>query len=257
MKILLPFLILASLAFAEIVEFEFTSGGHSFKAEGLSNMKYPWSTVENENFLMVTHASTYWDKEKETWKGIDSLVQFFKEKNYPYKYLATVHELAMEKARPDEVTFPPGLTRSDVHPFQGDSHRIVLKGKNIVSAGGNFTICACNATRSALALSQTKGEINVFFPLDAVYEGEKGKFRTLAEISARYQDKDFITYLGEEFFHVDTLPCKQPTLYALDRTFRYKIYRSGKFIGTYGAGKTPVKMHFDSSENVIRSLLGK
>lgn len=231
---------------AEFIETEFTSGGHSFRAEGMTNFKYPFVTIADDHLLLITHASSYWDVNKVTWKGIKPLVDFFRDSNLPVKYLVSVHEKAMKPA------YPAGISDKDLHPFQGDSHRIILRGKSLVMTGGNFTICACNATRSIIALSESQEALSVYFAMDGIYEGQKGVMRTLFDISNEKNDKEFMRYLQDAFFNRDGLPCKDPTLFAIDRTFHYKIYRNDQLVGSYGHGSTEVKLFFSSSRDIIQ-----
>lgn len=248
--ILILSLMLGQFAHADFISTEFTSGGHSFRADGLTNFKYPFITIHEDNLLLVTHASTYWDNQKVTWAGISPLVKFFKQKNLPLKYLISIHEKSFQSA----LTFPDDILQDDFHPFQGDSHRIVHRGKNFVLTGGNFTICACNAARSIIALSETRETLNVYFALDGIYEGQRGVTRTLMDISKEKDDAGFMKYLRDAFFNTDGLPCKDPSLFANDRSFAYQIYRNGKFIGSYGKGITPVKFFFNSSHEIIKKL---
>lgn len=233
---------------AEFIETEFTSGGHSFRAEGMTNFKYPFVTIADDHLLLITHASSYWDVNKVTWKGIKPLVDFFRGSNLPVKYLVSVHEKAMKP------TYPAGISDKDLHPFQGDSHRIILRGKSLVMTGGNFTICACNATRSIIALSESQEALSVYFAMDGIYEGQKGVVRTLFDISNEKNDREFMRYLQDVFFNRDGLPCKDPTLFAIDRTFHYKIYRNDQLVGRYGHGNTEVKLFFLSSRDILQHL---
>ncbi len=243
-------LILGQFAYADLVTTEFSSGGHSYRAEGLSNFKYPFITIHEDTLLLVTHASTYWDNQKVTWPGINPLIKFFKDKNLPLKYLVSLHEKSFQSS----LSFPDRIIQDDFHPFQGDSHRIILRGKNLILTGGNFTICACNAARSIIALSETSETLNVYFVLDGIYEGQQGITRTLFDISEEKNDNGFIKYLRNSFFNSDGLPCKDPSLFVLDRSFIYRIYRNGKFIGSYGNGRTPVNFFFKSSHDIIKVL---
>lgn len=239
-----------SLAHSSFFETEFTSGGHKFKAEGMSNFKYPFVVIPDQHLLLVTHASTYWDSNKLTWSGITPLIEYFRSRNLPLKYLVSVHE----KASTSSESYPSGIRVQDLHPFQGDSHRIVLQGESLVMTGGNFTICACNATRSIIALSESQGTLNIYFVMDGIYEGEGGVTKTLLDISAEKNHQEFMNYLMDSFFNRDGLPCKEATLFALDRTFRYEIHRHQKRIGHYGSGKNLVKMHFITATQVLSIL---
>ena len=49
-------------------------------------------------------------------------------------------------------------------------------------------------------------------------------------------------------------PCKDPSLYALDRQFNYEIYRLGQWVGRYGEGATTVILHFEDSQETLRQL---
>ena len=252
MKILLLLLLMTVQVRADIIQDEFISGGRRFRSEGLSQFKYPFVDVNSHNLLLVTHASRYWDKNAVTWKGIVPLINIFRAKKAPIKYLMSVHERVMQ--RDDLNYYPEGIIAPHFHPFQGDSHRIIFKGRNVVVSGGNFTICACNAARSIIALSESSETLRIYFPLDGMYEGEKGAFRSMDSISGRYKNADFIQYLKNEFFNEDTLPCKEPSLFALDRKFNYKIYRHGKLLAHLGDGETEVELYFDKSQKIIQDL---
>ena len=255
MKAFILLLILSFSVKAEFISLEYSSGGHQFRLEGLSNLKYPVVTVNEDKLLLVTHASKYWDPERVTWKGISPLISYFNHKRLPYKTLVSIQEKGIFHSSDDKFSyFPGGTLESSLHPFQGDSHRIVFRGRNVIVAGGNFTICACNALRSVIAHSETQEALNVFLPLDGIYEGQSGKTRTLLAISNENDEKSFLHYLVNEFFNVDGLPCKEPGLYALDRSFSYRLYRKGKFIGKYGEGKSLVKIYFEESDKIIKTL---
>ncbi|MFP5385273.1 MAG: hypothetical protein ACLGHN_04295 [Bacteriovoracia bacterium] len=255
MKVFLLLFFLSFSVKAEFIEIEYTSGGHQIRLEGLSNFKYPLVSVEEDKLLLVTHASKYWDTQGMTWKGISPLIRYFNENHLPLKTLVSIHEKAIyQNAEDQDSYFPNGTSVESFHPFQGDSHRIVFKGRNVVVAGGNFTICACNALRSVIAHSETKETLNVFLPLDGIYEGQGGRLRTLHEISNENDDRKFLQYLIEDFFNADGLPCKEPSLYSLDRSFTYRIFRKGKFIGRFGEGKTLVRIYFEGSDQIIRKL---
>ena len=242
---------------AEVIEGKFESGGHQFQYEGLSNLKYPFLRLSDEPLLLITHSSQYWDARHITWPGITLLVSFFRNHNLPLKYMAAIEERGAINDMASKLAnlyFPPGVTTQDIYPYQGDSHRIITLGQHIVIAGGNFTICACNTARSAIALSETLKPLHIHYAMDAIYEGQMGVQLKLLEISNRLDDVAFLRYLQDQYFNQDTLPCKEPSLYALDRQFSYEIYRSGKWIGRYGQGLTPVVLHFENSQETLRQL---
>ena len=91
--------------------------------------------------------------------------------------------------------------------------------------------------------------------MDGIYEGEKGKFYTLLEISKRYDDARFLKYLDESYFNEeDSLPCKEASLFALDRQFSYEIYRGKRRIGHRGNSKDVVLLHFENSFEILENL---
>ena len=92
------------------------------------------------------------------------------------------------------------------------------------------------------------------FALDGIYEGQMGMTKTLLELSNEMNDKKFMSYLKDAFFNIDGLPCKEPTLFTYDRSFFYKIYRQGKYIGSYGNGTTQVNFYFNLGRTIIQSL---
>lgn len=255
MKAFFLLLILSFSVKAEFVSLEYSSGGHRFRLEGFSKFKYPMVTVEEDKLLLVTHASTYWDPEGITHKGITPLINYFNQNRLPYKTLVSIQEKGIYHSSPVHIAyFPEGTLESSLHPFQGDSHRIVMRGRNVVVAGGNFTICACNAIRSVIAHSESGDVLNVFLPLDGIYEGQSGRIRTLLDISNENDGKSFLQYLIKDFFNSDGLPCKEPGLFALERSFSNHLYRKGKFIGKYGKGKSLVRFYFEESDKIIRTL---
>jgi hypothetical protein len=251
-KYFLLFLLLGScLAHASLSTREFVSGGSRFRSEEGSNFKYPFWYINEDKLLLITHSSIYWDQNKRTWEGIKLLADHFQD--HSMRYLVSSQERAVSLAS-NAPFYPPGVNDEDLYPFQGDSHRIVTRGDQLVIAGGNFTICACNAARSAIALSETVESLNVYFPLDAVYEGELGTLKTLEEISERYTDHGFMKYLRENFFNSDGLPCKEATLFAIDKKFSFTVFRQGRLIGTFGKGSDSVILHFDKTAEVIKKL---
>lgn len=235
----------------EVVEQVFESGGHQFKVEFMNSFPYPPRVIEQAQLLLVTHNSQYWDNKRITWSGTEQLVKYFTSKGMPYLYMADIQDRA-QKLTPNY--FPAGVTEKNIYPFQGDSHRIVMRGTDIVIAGGNFTICACQTARAVIALSENKNRLNVHYAMDAIYEGQLGFQLTLAQISEKLSDEAFIAYLNTEYFNQDTLPCTESMLQALDRKFNYKIYRNGKFLGNIGSLGQTVNLHFSSTQGVIQSL---
>lgn len=252
--LLLTLTLWSLLAHADISVREFVSGGFRFRAEEGRKLQYPFWYSHDEELLLITHSSIYWDQNKRTWKGARLLIDHFQSRGQKMRYLVAIQERALSLNSGVDF-FPTGVTAKDLHPFQGDSHRIVARGNTLVIAGGNFTICACNAARSAIALAESNGALNVYFPLDAVYEGEAGTLKTLEEISERYNDRGFMQYLKKYFFNEDGLPCKEASLFAIDKKFSFTIYRHGRKIGSLGKSSTEVILHFDSSAEVIEKLL--
>lgn len=242
---------------SELIEGDFESGGHQFHYEGLSNMKYPFLKLQKKPLLLVTHSSIYWDGDHRTWRGTGALVAAFRANNFPVKYLAVIEERSPRvspELKAQGLYFPPGILAADLYPFQGDSHRIITTGTHVVIAGGNFTICACSTVRSVIALSESPQALNIHYAMDAIYEGEKGVFSTLQEISERMDDPQFFKYLRDQYFNADALPCHQASLKTLNRKFNYDIFRGGRLIGRYGKGATHVILHFRSSAETLNDL---
>lgn len=242
---------------AELSEGQFESGGHQFHFEGISSFQYPFLRLNAEPLLLITHSSAYWDRNHVTWAAIEELVQFFRTYNFPLKYMAAIEErsfnndIALKLAH---LYFPPGITSEDIYPYQGDSHRIITLGQHVVIAGGNFTICACNTTRSIIALSETQAPLHIHYAMDAIYEAQMGVQLTLQQISDHLDNPSFLRYLKDKYFNDDGLPCKDPSLYALDRQFSYEIYRLGQWVGHYGQGSTTVTLHFENTQETLRQL---
>ena len=248
---------LPTLASAELIKGSFVSAGHQFQFDGLANLKYPFLKINNDLLLLITHSSHFWDAGQITWPGTNLIVNSFRSHNLPLKYLAAIEERVRSSdvaAKLAQTYYPPGISVKDIYPYQGDSHRIITTGQHIVIAGGNFTLCACNTVRSAIALSETHDPLHIHYAMDAIYEGQLGMQMTLLEISNRLDDAAFLRYLQEQYFNADTLPCKQPSLYALDRQFSYEIFRSGKSIGRSGPGLIPVVLHFENTQETLRQL---
>ncbi len=255
-----------AIAQAELIEGTFESGGHHFHFEGLSNLKYPFLRMTAEPLLLITHASYYWDHGHLTWPGIGVLVNYFRARDLPLKYLAAIEERSLTSdvaLKLAQLYFPPGLGAEDIYPYQGDSHRIITLGQHVVIAGGNFTICACNTARSVMALSEGPEPLHIHYAMDAIYEGQMGIQLTLAELSDRLNDANFMAYLKDQYFNPepketdalqDTLPCRDPHLFALDRKFKYLIYRQGHRIGQFGQGETQLILHFESAAETVRQL---
>ncbi len=251
LALLITFMFVQISSAGEVVEQIFNSGGRSFKVEFMDSFPYPPRTVEQSQLLLITHNSQYWDNQRLTWSGTEKLVQYFAGKNLPYLYMADLQD------RSQKLTanyFPKGVTADNLYPFQGDSHRIVMRGSDVVIAGGNFTICACQTARSVIALSETKGILNVHYAMDAIYEGQLGFQLTLAQISEKLSDDAFINYLKMDYFNQDTLPCVESMLQALDRKFNYEIYRNNKLVGNIGNEGQVVRLNFSSSRNVVELL---
>lgn len=238
----------------EVVEQTFNSGGHSFKVEFMDSFLYPNKLIDQSQLLLVTHNSKYWDNQQLTWSGTEELVRYFVGRNLPYLYMADIQDRG-QKLTPNY--FPKGVSEKNIYPFQGDSHRIVMRGNDIVIAGGNFTICACQTARSAIALSESKAVLNVHYAMDAIYEGQLGFQLTLAQISEKLSDDEFMSYLKTDYFNQDTLPCAESMLQALDRKFNYQIYRNNRLIGKVGSDGQTVILNFSSSKSVIESLMLK
>lgn len=249
--ILIIFMFVQISTAGEVVVQTFNSGGHSFKVEFMDSFPYPAMTIEQSQLLLVTHNSQYWDNHRRTWNGTEELVQYFASKNLPYLYMADLQDRS-QKLTPNY--FPKGVTANNLYPFQGDSHRIVMRGNDVVIAGGNFTICACQTARSIIALSENKGVLNVHYAMDAIYEGQLGFQLTLAQISEKLSDEAFIAYLKTDYFNQDTLPCAESLLQALNRKFNYQIYRNNKLIGNIGSVGQAVRLNFSSSHDVVQSL---
>ncbi len=251
LALLITFMFVQISSAGEVVEQIFNSGGRSFKVEVMDSFSYPSRVFEQSQLLLVTHNSHYWDNQHQTWSGTEKLVQYFASKNLPYLYMADLQD------RSQKLTanyFPKGVTADNLYPFQGDSHRIVMRGNDVVIAGGNFTICACQTARAVIALSETKGVLNVHYPMDAIYEGQLGFQLTLSQISEKLSDDAFIKYLKTDYFNQDTLPCVESMLQALDRKFNYEIYRNSKLIGKIGSEGQAVRLNFSSSHDVIQTL---
>ncbi len=245
------------LGAADLMEGVFESGGNQFYYEGISTFKYPFLKLTPHPTLLITHASHYWDTKHHTWPAIESLVKTFRNQKLPIKYLAAIEERSFVNHVDLKLTglyFPPGINQDDLYPFQGDSHRMIATGQHLVIAGGNFTICACSTVRSIIALSESPAPLQIHFAMDAIYEGQNGVLLTLKEISERLDDEAFIKYLKLEYFNQDTLPCKEPSLFALHRQFSYEIYRSQKLIGRFNGGPNLVILHFEDSLETLRQL---
>jgi len=249
--LLITFMFVQLSAAAEVVEQTFNSGGHRFKVEVMDNFQYPTMTFEQPQLLLITHNSQYWDNQRQTWNGTEKLVQYFAGNNLPYLYMADIQDRS-QKLTPNY--FPNGVTANNLYPFQGDSHRIVMRGSDVVITGGNFTICACQTARAVIALSETKAVLNVHYAMDAIYEGQQGFQLTLEKISEKLSDEAFIAYLKTAYFNQDTLPCVESLLQALDRKFKYEIYRKNKFIGKIGHEGQAVKLYFSTSHDVVQTL---
>lgn len=249
--LLITFMFVQISSAGEVIEQIFNSGGHKFKVEFMDNFPYPAMTFEQSQLLLITHNSQYWDNQRQTWSGTEELVQYFSSKNLPYLYMADLQDRS-QKLTPNY--FPQGVTTDNLYPFQGDSHRIVMRGSDVVIAGGNFTICACQTARSVIALAQTKDVLNVHYAMDAIYEGQLGFQLTLAQISEKLSDAAFVAYLKTDYFNQDTLPCVESMLQALDRKFSYKIYRNNKLIGSIGGEGQAVRLNFSSSRDVVQLL---
>lgn len=263
-KFIVTFLMLFTFKLhAELIEKNFVSEGHVYHVDEMSNFQYPFLTLTENNLLLVVHSSVYWDKDKRTWPATEKLVTLFDEKKFSYRYLAAIDErsnISDQELKLAGKYFPPGVTFSDLFPFQGDSHRIIFKGKNAVIAGGNFTICACEAVRSLIALSVTPNneKLNIFYPMDAIYEGQKGQFKLLSEVVLELNDNQkFLAYLDDQYFNADTLPCKDPSLISFDRKFNYSIFLNGKEIGKRGNGKTAINLYFDPTEKILQKFQGE
>lgn len=244
-------LLLQTALAGEIVEENFVTGNYHFSVEVMSNLPYPFVSVETKKVLLITHNSAYWDNNKITWSGTEKLVQHFKTINQPYYYLADIVDRSQSS---NPQYFPRGISAKNLYPYQGDSHRIVFQGSDAVIAGGNFTICACQTARSLIGLSQNQDTLNIYYVVDAIYEGHSGGAVTLEKLTAAMSDAELLDYLTKNYFNEDTLPCPESFFKALDRSFKYQIYRNNKFIGNFGQGKTPVSLHFLSSEAVILRL---
>lgn len=250
--LLLFIFICGQSAFAgKVVEQTFTSGGHRFHVEFMDSFPYPFVTFDQQQLLLITHNSKYWDSQKKTWSGTEELVNYFSLSKLPYVYMADIQDRA-QKLTPNY--FPKGVSAENLYPFQGDSHRIVFKGHDVVIAGGNFTICACQTARSVIALSETKEILNIHYAMNAIYEGQLGVFLTLEQISDKYSDDEFIAYLKTDYFNVDSLPCAESMMRALDRKFNYEIYRNNKLIGKLGSAGKTVRLNFSSSRDIVEAL---
>ncbi len=242
---------------AEIIEGNFQSGGHQFQFEGISSFPYPLLKMGTEPLLLITHSSTYWDRNHITWAGIEELVRYFRARSLPLKYLAAIEERSFHNdtaLKLANLYFPPGITADDIYPYQGDSHRIITSGQHVVIAGGNFTICACNTARAIIALSEALEPLQIHYAMAAIYEGQMGIQLTLKKISEHLDNASFLRYLQAQYFNDDTLPCKEPSLYSLDRKFSYEIYRSGQWVGRHGQGLTSVVLHFEDGQETLRQL---
>ncbi len=246
---------------AELIEGVFESGGHKFSFEGVSIFKYPFLVLDKKPTLLVTHSSIYWDQNHATWPGTEALIEAFKKNNLTYKYLAAIEErstISDAALKSENKYFPGGITVGDLYPFQGDSHRMIATHSDIVISGGNFTICACSTVRSIIALAETTEPLRIHFAMDAIYEGQNGKLLRLSEISDRYNDQEFLNYLRENYFNEDTLPCKEASLFALDRKFSYDVYRNKKFLGHLfshlGGSDNRVVLDFKSSAEIIQQI---
>lgn len=256
-------LVFAGAAHA-IDDLEFTSGGHRLVVSVHERFPYPWLTLDQESALLVTHDSHFWDERELTWPAISQLTGYFAERGLPKKFMATIEERSTAKLaeRLAQGYFPPGVEREDIFPFQGDSHRIVFRGKNLVAAGGNFTICACNTVRSALLLSEPKlGPLTIWFAMDAMYENPSPtgwnlakETKTLLSISDLMSDGQFLQYLKTDFLSDDGLPCQINFMSSKDRSFRYAVVRNGKHLGQIGNGKELVTLNFDSARRVLRQI---
>lgn len=96
---------------------------------------------------------------------------------------------------------------------------------------------------------------NLYFPPGITsddiypYQGDSHRIITLGLDNA-----SFLRYLKAQYFNEDTLLCKDPSLYALDRQFSYHIYRQGQWIGDEGQGSTRVILHFEDTKETLRQL---
>ncbi|WII71666.1 hypothetical protein QJS83_14450 [Bdellovibrio sp. 22V] len=248
--VLLFVLLTSNSAFAgEVIDHVFTSGGYTYKATIMDSFPYPFVTVTSDKVLLITHNSTYWDREQITWRGTAKLAAFFRQQNFSLFYLADIQDRAHIAK---ENYLPVPIAANEVYPFQGDTHRIIMQGRHVVIAGGNFTVCACQTTRSVIALAQTQ-DLNVHLAMDAIYEGVGGQTLTLKEISDKLNDEQFLQYLKQDYFNPDFLPCPEALL-TTNRTFKYRIYRHDKFLGEVGNGTTSVHLYFADSEAVVQRL---
>ena len=238
--------------------YEFSEGPFNFrtgmdsKGTPFEGTVYPRLEISDAFVLFVVHKGTLSGVPSfpSVQKDLDRLTDYFKNSQYPFYFL--------EDLRTGGVDI-----LEHQYPYNGDYHRIVLGGKNLVLTGANLTECACHAVKSAVLQAVPKKEgplLNIFIMTDLTADfgweilPVVTNAKLVSTLTDAMGDEVFMSYLKKYYFSSDKVLCPKftpPTIEVLNRQFKFKVWRKNKFIGETGDGQEVVNFYFENSQDFI------
>lgn len=124
--------------------------------------------LEGSNYIIISHATSYWDKDSSSRLGVQNLIQFGKDKRVPI--IALVHEEAAKNKKSAKKYFIKDRQADLVVASTAGQHRLEFpRAHKIFISGGNLTLCLCEAIRDTARKASEK-DIEIFLVRDAIYD---------------------------------------------------------------------------------------
>jgi hypothetical protein len=204
--------------------------------------------------VFFSHATSFWDWDSSSLAGTRRLLEFAREN--AITTIAAVHGGALQSASVAEQYFIRGSEVNYVVVSEAGQHKLSFpNARNIYLAGGNLTLCLCEAIRDTVRGTVATSEaLNIILVKDAIYDWDSG----LDPITQSQLEK-FVSG-----FFIPSFNCPWQNYYQFPpmrlSDFKLEVFFGGKFFKAYDlepGDATPledleksIRVHFSHSSEL-------
>jgi len=182
--------------------------------------------LNEENYVIISHATSFWDKDKSANEGVRNMVTFATDARVTS--LAAVHEDALNDP---EVAAQYYVTQSDVnYVYMSDAgqHKFRFpRLKNAIIGGGNLTLCLCETIRDVVRGAKKNEDLNLVLVKDAIYDWEDDYDNITEDFIDKFVTAFFIPHFACPWQNWHNFPALQM------KGLRLDIYSESKLIKKY------------------------
>jgi len=207
--------------------------------------------VNSDTIFFVTHATYIFDRKYAIKNTVNQRVKEMLERGNPVIYvLETLDDIAKQHFY--YLDYKPTYT----YESNSGAHKLKLKAKQVVFAGGYFELCAGETVRDAiLGWDPAVRPIRVIYLTDSLYTWP---YKNLQKELQELDDQQMLDFLNAKYFSKNEIgyqrewirspPGTKEPFYkdspASLKDYKITILRDGRKIGSLGTGSTEVEMNY-------------